>query len=529
MKSIISSLNKLVIWVLLISFSTFITFALYAFVPLFEGDDQFISFETSNGSRVAAKVMNMEKGQIVVLLSDYSRRKLSESELINAKASATSLAYFKTFADTVEKEGKGLHSIKDLKALIDKEMEKNNIRDNAVREEIVNGFLENLIYEQSKGKNKFVSFLDSDDTRSPAIIVEAGMHKNGTRYVILKKQNNETFKIDSNDPKFTSIRRSESSKILFSAAVVVPSADKDKNCKKKSSQPQEVVDKILDFSSPVMSIVVPAVRSIMMKSNIKYQDSSQFDTTKTNFIHRKENGEANAYKILSAGINNFSQPIVSIGAGAIDSKREYTLMDAKNSEILAEKYALLKDKLDRKLSKSRLIGKNFLSASEVFEIAINHMRSIFNNDNEAIVDRFISKWSKQKMHLKNKNDYFARDKLGNLNAPLIPIDDFVKAGIGICRHHAMVLAYFLNQLSKEGKYLPTEGRVYHIREDVIGGGHAWTAFKDPNTKSFWHIDSLWNVVGDYSKKKDREKLSKMGYGDSAIKRQVKRLNVVDKS
>ena len=102
---------------------------------------------------------------------------------------------------------------------------------------------------------------------------------------------------------------------------------------------------------------------------------------------------------------------------------------------------------------------------------------------------------------------------------MLPIDAFIAAKTGTCRHYAFVTAYFLDRLQKEG-VLP-EGTSYYVRDIVPGGGHAWNLYILKDESEAWHIDTLWGVNKNLKNKEDLKFLYKF-YGIKAINHERKR-------
>jgi len=73
--------------------------------------------------------------------------------------------------------------------------------------------------------------------------------------------------------------------------------------------------------------------------------------------------------------------------------------------------------------------------------------------------------------------------------PEIPLDVFLDAKIGVCRHFALTATYLIEQLIREGVL---KGEVFLIREDTPFGRHAWTLFL--SEQGAWHIDAYWGVL-----------------------------------
>lgn len=74
----------------------------------------------------------------------------------------------------------------------------------------------------------------------------------------------------------------------------------------------------------------------------------------------------------------------------------------------------------------------------------------------------------------------------------VPINDFIRKKIGYCRHRAVLGAYILERLVKEGHI---RGSVSVDRNEVPGlGGHAWVRWTEPSGQVYI-LDSAIGYVG----------------------------------
>lgn len=71
----------------------------------------------------------------------------------------------------------------------------------------------------------------------------------------------------------------------------------------------------------------------------------------------------------------------------------------------------------------------------------------------------------------------------------VPLDNFVEAKIGVCRHFALATHYFLERLIDDGIIA---GKCYIVRGFVqTQGKHAWNILETKDSK--WHLDTFWNI------------------------------------
>lgn len=175
--------------------------------------------------------------------------------------------------------------------------------------------------------------------------------------------------------------------------------------------------------------------------------------------------------VVTSKTRNFSQRLCSVG---VNEEREIILLEPTDI-LLDARYKLLKQ-------------------------AIADERSI-----EAIL-HMIANFTKETCFPNKKPDDFIKEELKNKdNQGFIPLSKFVAKGQGVCRHHALLNAYFLSRLVKDGIL---KGHVIHHRQNLKGGAHAWNLFRTPNGQ-FYSLDSLWGKVIPIS---DNPKLMDKTYG-----------------
>lgn len=235
------------------------------------------------------------------------------------------------------------------------------------------------------------------------------------------------------------------------------------------------------------------MRTVRMKDAI--QSLPNYDSTRNQLLV-----EGNQYTPLTGGSSNFSgMRVASCGSS---THREIILLDPENSPILMAKYARLKELLsDRK-------AEGEMTESDILEFVKNFvMINIFHGDPDTLDSL-----------LKEKE---IKPTLIEGTTPFIPIDQFIDKGVGVCRHHSMVMAFLLDKLTKDPPDQPLlSGAVQYMRSNVEGGGaHAWVTYVNQNQK--FHLDSLWNVFSEFSEVSERMKLAKE-YGLEAIDLQCAR-------
>lgn len=231
------------------------------------------------------------------------------------------------------------------------------------------------------------------------------------------------------------------------------------------------------------------------------------------------------YIPLSSEVRGISShPIASCGSS---TTREVILLDPENSPVLNAKYQDLVDRLlELKKSKGMALDEEvvikfvigFIKESVFPEnIKSKHHENIYDLINSISSDETIFKGD---VRVVSKANRIAK-------VPFIPIDCFVQMGLGIYRHHALVLSYFLDRLTKETKETQfLSGVVQHMRSNVERGAHSWVIYV--NKQQQFHVDSLWDIFKEFSSKNDQESLINVGYGQEAIELQVKRVKKLKK-
>ncbi|MCB1119548.1 MAG: hypothetical protein KDK65_06275 [Chlamydiia bacterium] len=204
------------------------------------------------------------------------------------------------------------------------------------------------------------------------------------------------------------------------------------------------------------------------------------------------------YTVLSGNVRNFaSTPIASCGSTA---SREILLLDPNDSPKLAAHYEHLQKQIGEETDTEVILKK----------VAQYIQKEIFPGTKvESLINR-----ARQTHQTTTHRDY-PEQKI-----PLIPIDTFIENQVGVCRHHALVLAYLLDRLKQDGKL---DGTIHHIRDAVQGGAHVWVNFiprhKAGESHAKWHLDSLWDVLENYATQLGYENLRIYG---KARKNQISR-------
>lgn len=217
------------------------------------------------------------------------------------------------------------------------------------------------------------------------------------------------------------------------------------------------------------------------------------------------------YLILTGTLENFSQyPIVCIGQNP--AHREIIAYHPESSPILSEAY----QKFITALPQEKKVISSKEDQQHLFTLLIQFIReelfiSELCKDEHLLV--FIERWAHDRKH--SISDFTLNN--GYQLLPIIPLDDFIEARVGVCRHFALVSTYLIDRLCKDG-YL--SGKVFYVRDRIasklrVSGNHAWSIFVSSNQARAWHIDSFINTLFDLKDPKDFDSLCEI-YGENAI-------------
>lgn len=221
------------------------------------------------------------------------------------------------------------------------------------------------------------------------------------------------------------------------------------------------------------------------------------------------------------------QLLVSCGSSP---KRELLFLDPYNSPSLAKHFEEFRKTVSSAMSTLEILT---LLKQYVFDkVFFDHESNLTQR-----VEDFASGFPDTVVH----SDYPGR------RIPMISIDVFTSKGLGVCRHHALVICYFLDRLLSEEEPV-LEGTVQHMRSVIpkVSGAHIWAVFTPKfkvkeSSPGGWmtrflelfrpkrasapaerfHIDSFWNVLINFADLHHRLRLREL-YGDAVIDEEVLR-------
>lgn len=228
--------------------------------------------------------------------------------------------------------------------------------------------------------------------------------------------------------------------------------------------------------------------------------------------------QGETFYLMTSHTGHFSaRPIVSIGIAPLS--REIISLDPDNAPYLEQKYQELLSTLLWQAD----------SAPKIFEMTAAFVRNeLFSPPlcNEDVLNTFLQTWI---FSPERTREEFTITNEGKLLA-VIPLEDFVKARCGVCRHQAFVVGYFLDKMQNEprlGTILPP-GKTFCVREEVAVSNrpstHAWNLFISQNRALVWHIDAMLGIVKDLQAE---EAALTHYYGKKAIDKEKKLLGIND--
>ena len=199
-----------------------------------------------------------------------------------------------------------------------------------------------------------------------------------------------------------------------------------------------------------------------------------------------------SYKVLTGRIQDVSiTPVVSVGSSPLT--REIIALNPEKSPLLQQKYA-------------ELPGVTFEEITDFIRLNIFHAGCT-----ERKINTFVFNW----LETSTLDDFALTDDQAFV--PVIPLDAFIDAGVGACRHASLVAFYFFDRLIKEERIPP--GRVHYVRDVIKFGGHAWILYIPHDSDDVWHIDPQLAIIKNC--RTDLEELYGF-YGQTSIDRQLKR-------
>lgn len=280
----------------------------------------------------------------------------------------------------------------------------------------------------------------------------------------------------------------------------------------------QVLEKIKDVKARNLPHRFDGNLSIKMDNLLKKHKILPYHFQSETFMFRGMN-----YHPITGATKNFStKPCVSFGSEIVG--REILVLDPNNCSYLNDKYEKLVTDLNKLASKK---NDSKLSLKESLQY-ISHfiMTDVFQRDKSKDEKMFIEQWKKAHPEARN----YVLTKNGQKN-PVIPLEDFAKAHVGVCRHVSFVTAYFMDKMLQDAslRHLLPEGEVHLCRDNLDLGRHVWNIFipKD-RSKGLWHVDTLWNqdfnpAIYNCASYQDYQKAAKK-YGVGAIEREISRFN-----
>ncbi|KTD70797.1 hypothetical protein [Legionella tucsonensis] len=218
---------------------------------------------------------------------------------------------------------------------------------------------------------------------------------------------------------------------------------------------------------------MPPFETIKDENNLNNAEQAQpparMDRTKLAFQHHYNRikmfhgGPCIKYQdsyspVVTRDVRNFNQRVFSIGSS---SNREMILLDPE-AESLKKLYTELRQNIKKDATTLEILQEISKLTQKTFPIS-----------HQVLLKEFVEK------HLKEGN-------------PVISLDEFMQAGMGVCRHHALLNAYLMSRLVEDGIL---QGEVIHQRHSFPKEGvHTWNLFRDTKDGTLYSLDSLWKNV-----------------------------------
>jgi len=206
-----------------------------------------------------------------------------------------------------------------------------------------------------------------------------------------------------------------------------------------------------------------------------------FSQESSTFEHR-----GTFYQLLCKNACDFANvPYASIGESP--TSREIITLNPKNSPFLDHLYTKFKKELAKRAH---------LPLKEKWKFILYYVKyELFSFVDESLCNAFVRQWIEAhsiENFTETSNHFFL---------PVIPLEDFIKAKVGLCRHLTLTTAYLIDRLLKEASPLLPKGNIFYIREKIAIGenwvGHAWNLFVDQESGLSWHLDPTLQNMDKY--------------------------------
>lgn len=177
------------------------------------------------------------------------------------------------------------------------------------------------------------------------------------------------------------------------------------------------------------------------------------------------------FKIIDTQCTDFlSQPLVSLGEQIFNSNcREGIILDSSSETLnacyMAVNLACIRQKLNN---------------LQTLQILLPFLRGLFKS----------SETSKINIAVESCYIDSITPKSGGTPCKLVPLQAFIAAEAGVCRHHALLACYIIHRLIQDN--LLNAKEVHHVRGH-LDTGHSWVMIKDREGQ--WiHFDSQLDCI-----------------------------------
>lgn len=223
------------------------------------------------------------------------------------------------------------------------------------------------------------------------------------------------------------------------------------------------------------------------------------------------------YTAVSSQTKNFFTSFTA-SCGATTA-REILTLNPKSSVVLNEHF----NRILELITNHEILLKAHLSEDVILQTVVEYVRGkIFPTHSQLTLIQQVAAF----IEAKKTDASIIQIDVNGERVPCIPVDEFISSGLGVCRHHAMVTAYILDGLTKYRSSISNKpflfGVVQVIRDGVPGGAHAWVTYV--NSQRRMHIDTLWNLITEFSTSEGQKTLGQV-YGVDTIERQLKKTDL----
>lgn len=192
------------------------------------------------------------------------------------------------------------------------------------------------------------------------------------------------------------------------------------------------------------------------------------------------------YTLVRHEVTDFTtKALLSFGSTPVGG-REILLLDPNKESIITDHYPKLAKIIKAKQQNPQC------STDDILQIVLDYI-------GKNLLDPTATPEEVENLFdLKNWKDRYVPPNEPSKDTAIVPLETYINEKKGVCRHHALLLSYYLNRLIND-KLLPP-GQIHHHRETLYDRGvvgHIWVAYlpdKTDYTNNKWtaySLDSYW--------------------------------------